>query len=550
MKIPCFFLLFLLVLTSIGLAQEHRELAIGQPDAVVDLRTDEGIQLLHSAWKYSDAQIVETDFQAPGPGKSDPLALYPTGNKIKSHTLIPKAGPADFDDSQWETLSPTSLEVRRGQGLLSFNWYRLQITIPDKIGHLDPTGSTVVFEVVLDDYSEIWVNGVLDKTFGQAGHGVISGFNTRNRVFLTDNAKPGDQFQIAILGINGPLADLPSNYIWIRSATLDFYKEYPSIPAWKDMGQIITFDQKLVEVFNPEEKVEQLAEGFQFIEGPVWHPDGYLLFSDPNANVIYKYDPLSHNVSIYLTKSGYSGQDIGKYHQPGSNGLALDQDGRLVVCQHGNRRIIRHEKKGPVTVLAAHYQGKRLNSPNDLVFKSDGSLYFTDPPYGLPMNYKDEQKELPFQGVYRIANEKIELLTTDLGGPNGIAFSPDERYLYVGNWDIRNVYHTKTVWRFEVGKDGKLNNGKIFFNFDQTVEAEAIDGIKVDSKGYLFVSAPGGVWILSPEGTLLGRITTPERPANMAWGEDGKTLFFTAHSSLYKMRVKNGGAIATKPTIQ
>lgn len=549
MKIPCFYLITLLFFSGISLAQEHRELAIGQPDAVVDLRTQEGIQILRSAWKYSDAQIVEAPFQTPGPSGDDPLLLYPTGKKITSHTLVPKAGLADYDDSQWETLPPTSLETRRGKGLLSFNWYRLHITIPEKVGAFDPTGSTVVFEIVVDDYSEIWINGVLNKTFGQSGSGVIQGFNARNRVFLTNNAKPGEEFQIAVLGINGPLADLPSNYIWIRSATLDFYKDYPVNPSWKAIGHITLFDKELEEVLDPEVKVEKLAEGFQFTEGPVWHPEGYLLFSDPNANVIYKFDPLSRNVSVYMTKSGYSGFDIGRYHQPGSNGLAIDQEGRLVVCQHGNRRIIRHEKKGPVTILADKYQGKRLNSPNDLVFKSDGSLYFTDPPYGLPLNYKDNKKELSHQGIYRVVEGKTELLSKELGGPNGIAFSPDERYLYVGNWDIRDVYSTKTVWQFEVKSDGSLTNGKIFYNFDQTEEPEAIDGIKIDQKGYLFVSAPGGVWILNAQGKLLGKIVTPERPANMAWGEDGKSLFLTAHSSLYKIRVKNGGILATKQTL-
>ncbi|MEZ4932764.1 MAG: hypothetical protein R2788_11675, partial [Saprospiraceae bacterium] len=331
--------LILLLLNTAGLfAQEQRELAIGQADAIVDLRTHEGVSLVNTEWRYSDAQIIKTDFQKPGPGESDPLPLYPTGNKIKTHDIQPKAGVIDFDDSQWEVLDPTSLEVRRGTGKLSFNWYRLNLTIPEKVGGLNTQGSTVVFEIVVDDYSEIWVNGKLHKTFGQAGSGVASGFNSRNRVFLTDNAKSGDTFQLAILGINGPLADLPDNYIWIRSASLDFYETYPTNPDWKGLGGLTVFDKKLDEILYTDDfSLEKLADGFQFTEGPVWHPDGYLLFSDPNANVIYKYDPVTHNVSIYITKSGYAGVDIGQYHQPGSNGLAIDSEGRLLVCQHGNR---------------------------------------------------------------------------------------------------------------------------------------------------------------------------------------------------------------------
>lgn len=538
-------ILIILVFSLAGLnAQEQRELAIGQPDAIVDLRTKEGTAIVKTEWRYSDAHIVEADFKKPGPKEPDPLPLYPTGGKLKTHDIHPKAGAADFDDSKWEVLDPTSLEVRRGSGLLSFNWYRLNVTIPEKVGNMSTAGATVVFEIVMDDYSEIWVNGKLNKTFGQSGNGVASGWNARNRVFLTNNAKPGEVFQLAILGTNGPIADLPENYIWVRSATLDFYKEYPSNPDWKGLGEMVFFDKQLHDVIAEGTKIEKLADGFQFTEGPVWHPDGYLLFSDPNANVIYRYDPTSRNVSIYMTKSGYTGTDVGNYHQPGSNGLAIDSEGRLLVCQHGNRRVVRHEKKGPVTVLADNWQGKKLNSPNDLVLKSDGTVYFTDPPYGLPMNYADPKKETPNQGVYRIVNGKAELLSTDLGGPNGIAFSPDEKWLYVGNWDIRDIWNTKTVWRFPVNTDGTLGKGKVFFNFNQTDVDEAIDGIKVDMAGNLFVSAPGSVWVLSPDARILGKIIGPERPANMAWGDDGKTLYLTAHTGLYKIRVKTGGKIA------
>lgn len=527
------------------LSQEHRELAVGQPDAIADLRTREGAAALKAVWKFREAQIVETDFRAPGAGANDPLPLYPTGKKIKTHTLEPKAGAAGFDDSGWPTADPTQMETRFGSGLLSFVWFRLNVTIPEKLGDFDPTGATVVFDLVADDYAEIWMNGKLNKTFGQSGGGVISGWNARNRVFLTGDARPGQQFQLAILCANAPFADLPENYIWLRSATLDFYKTYPKNAAWQNLGSRIQIEPAFENVIAPAEKVEKLAEGFQFTEGPVWHPDGFLLFSDPNTNVIYRYEPLSQNVSVYIDKSGYTGFNASEYHQPGSNGLAIDAEGRLLVCQHGNRRVVRHEKKGPVTVLADNWQGRKLNSPNDLVLKSDGTLYFTDPPYGLPRNYADPRKETPHSGVYRIKDGKTELLATELGGPNGIAFSPDERYLYVANWDIRDIHHTKTLWRFEVTPDGTLRNGKVFFDFNFTDDEEALDGIKVDRAGNLFVSAPGGLWVLSPEGKYLGKIICPERPANMAWGDaDGKTLYLTAHTGLYKIRTVQGGKVA------
>ena len=533
--------IFFCLFSSTLLAQESRELVADNPDVVVDLRTQAGINMVKTEWRYSDVDIVDDQFGAPGPEGNDPLPLYPTGPKQATWNIQPIAGGMDYDDSKWEVLDPTSLEERRGPGRLSFNWYRMNVTIPASIDGFDPTGSTVVFEIVIDDYSEVWVNGKLPKTFGQSGNGMVKGFNARNRIFLTDNAKPGDQFQIAVFGINGPMADIPNNYIWIRSATLDFHKEYDVNPTWKGLGHVVKYQNELDNLLSADAKIEKIADGFQFTEGPVWHPDGYLLFSDPNANVIYKYSPLTKNVEIYITKSGYSGTDIGEIHQPGSNGLTLDNNGRLYVCQHGNRQVIKHERKGPVSVIASEYNGQRLNSPNDLVFKSDGTLYFTDPPYGLKKAYMDPAKETPHQGVYRVVNNKVELLTTEVGGPNGIAFSPDEKYLYVTNWDIRDVMNSKIVYRFPVKVDGTLGKAEVFYNMIQTNETEALDGIKVDLKGNVYVSAPGGVWIISPEATLLGKIIGPERPANMAWGDDGKTLYLTAHSGLYKIQTKIGG---------
>jgi gluconolactonase len=537
-------LLILIWLPLIVHSQESIEIALGNPKSIVDLRTGEGIKIVNARWKYTKANITQTNFNAPGPKGVDKLDLYPTGKAVKTNDITPKAGSINFDDSKWEVIEPTSLEDRRGNGLLSFIWYRINITIPNKIQDFDPRGSYVVFEIVVDDYAEIWVNGKLSKTFGQSGGTAIKGFNSRNRVILTKNAKPGEKIQLAILGINGPIADIPDNYIWVRSATLDFYPEQPKYKEWQGLGEVVRIDPALDEIIDKDAKIEKLADGFQFTEGPVWHKDGYLLFSDPNTNVIYKYDPYNGNISVYISKSGYSGFDIGKYHQPGSNGLAIDKEGRLIVCQHGNRQIIRHERKGPITVLADNYKGKKLNSPNDIVIRSDGAIFFTDPPYGLPKNFNDPKKETLENGVYCIINGTVKRVATDLGGPNGIAFSPDEKYLYVSNWDIRDIHSTKFIWRYEVAKDGSLINGKEFFNMNQTDDSEALDGLKVDLKGNIYSSAPGGVWIISPEGKYLGKIIGPERPANMAWGDDGKSLYLTAHTGLYKIRTKIGGKIA------
>jgi gluconolactonase len=535
--------LFLTILffSQIIKAQESRQLSVSKPSAIADLKTKEGAALVDAKWFVQPASVKDIGFRSPGPSATDALLLYPTGAGLQTHIVYPQIGSNEFDKN-FREIRPSELEQRQGTGLVSFVWYKINLTIPAQIGQLATTGTTAVFEIVIDDYSEIWVNGKQMQSFGQNGNGLISGYNNRNRVVLTNNVKPGEKFSIAVLGINGPIGQVPENYIWVRNAVIDFYKETPVNPSWKDAGKISVIDKDLNKIISPNTKIEKLAEGFQFTEGPVWHPDGFLLFSDPNTNTIYRYDPSTHNVSVYISHSGYTGADIGEYGQPGSNGLVIDKEARLIICQHGNRRIIRHEKKGPVTVLADNIDGKRLNSPNDIVLRSDGSIYFTDPPYGLPNFFEDKRKELQHQGVYLIKDGKTKLVATDCGGPNGIAFSPDEKYLYVTNWDIRDIHHKKTIWRYNVNADGSLSNGKIFYDFNQTEDEEALDGLKIDKEGNLFVSAPGGVWIISSEAKLLGKITTPERPANMAWGDaDGKTLYLTAHSGIYKIRIITGG---------
>jgi gluconolactonase len=196
------------------------------------------------------------------------------------------------------------------------------------------------------------------------------------------------------------------------------------------------------------------------------------------------------------------------------------------------------EKDGRLTVLVDKYQGKRLNSPNDLVYRSDGTLFFTDPPFGLPKFYDDPRKELSYSGVFALYKGELKLVSADLKGPNGIAFSPDEKYLYVGNWDPEK----KLVMRYDVAANGSLSNGRVFFDMTQARGEDAIDGIKVDRQGNLYVSGPAGLWIISPEAKHLGTIIAPKHPHNFAWGDDGKTLYMTAQGSLYRMPLKISGA--------
>src|SRR5574341_1059278 len=305
---------------------------------------------------------------------------------------------------------------------------------------------------------------------------------------------------------------------------------------------IVALDPRFEQIVPKNAVLERVADGFAWAEGLVWNRAGkYLLFSDVPNNRIIKWKE-EDGTSVFLQPSGYTGSEPFTGREPGSNGLTYDKKGRLVFCQHGDRRIVRREKDGNWTTLADRYEGKRLNSPNDLIFKSNGDLYFTDPPFGLPKAFDDSQKELPFQGVYRLSTDgKLTLLTTEVKAPNGIAFSPDETKLYVAD-------SARALWFvFDVKKDGTLSAGKVLF--DGTEESKGrpgvADSLKVDVFGNIFAAAPGGLFILAPDSTLLGRFDLGTATGNCAWGEDGSTLFITSNTALYRVRLRTRGVGTT-----
>jgi gluconolactonase len=259
-----------------------------------------------------------------------------------------------------------------------------------------------------------------------------------------------------------------------------------------------------------------------------------LLFSDVPSNTVYRWSE-NDGISVFLKPSGYTGS-VPRGGEPGSNGLTVDSEGRLVLCEHGDRRVGRLEKNGKHVTLADRFMGRRFNSPNDVVFKSNGDFYFTDPPYGLEKNVDDPKKEIPYQGVYRVKpNGEITLLTDKVTRPNGLAFSPDEKTLYVACSDPKVA-----VWMaYDVNTDGTLGKGRVFFDSTLMVGAQnkgLPDGMKVDARGNLWATGPGGVLIFSPDGTHLGTLRTGEATANCAWGEDGSTLYITA--DMYLCRIK------------
>jgi gluconolactonase len=510
------------------------------PTAELDLANPAHVALLKAEWRYHDVRLVPV--QHPGPD----AAGQPTAAPQPTWDIEPHAGARDFDDTAWPRIEPSSVAQRRGAGRVSFNWYRISLTIPERIGDFETRGASVELTTSLDDYAEVWVDGELPRVTGQSGGSVIHGWNGVNRLQIGRALQPGRRIQLAIYGINGPLSDPPANFIWIREARLVFRAgapgdDEPHAVVPQEVNLTVTRRDPAIDVVVPANpKLFKLAEGFRFTEGPVWLRGlDRLLFSDPNANRIYAYDARSATLSVFREPAGYEGRDIVQYAQPGSNGLAVDAQGRLIVNQHGNRRVLRLEADGRMTVLADRYRGHRLNSPNDLVLRSDGSVYFTDPPFGLPEVFADRRKELPFSGVYRAVNGKVALLSSELTGPNGIAFSPDERFLYVGNWDPRR----KQVLRFPVRADGNVGSPSVFA--DMTAELpgdEALDGIKIDVQGNVYVAAPDGLRIYAPDGRHLGTLTAPRPIHNIAWGgEDGRTLYLCARDRLYRIDLAVAG---------
>lgn len=310
---------------------------------------------------------------------------------------------------------------------------------------------------------------------------------------------------------------------------------------YKTTGKIIRIDNKFDELLDVNTPIEIVSEGYEWSEGPLWIKDGgYLLFSDVPRNTIYKWkDGIS--TEVFLNPSGYTGK--GKYsNEPGSNGLAMSNDGQILACEHGDRRVSKMPLAGGGKLtLADNINGKRFNSPNDLVQSKAGHIYFTDPPYGLPKRQDDPSRELDLYGVYKIDNKgKVSLQIADLTRPNGVALSPDHKTLYVAQSDTKAI-----IMQYPILENGNIGKGKLLFDasyLNKEGLRGAPDGLKVDAQGNIFSTGPGGLLIIDKAGKLLGRIETGQATSNIAWGEDGSTIFLTADMNILRIKTKTKGA--------
>ena len=312
--------------------------------------------------------------------------------------------------------------------------------------------------------------------------------------------------------------------------------------AYPSVGRIVRDDPALDRLIAPDARIEKLAEGFTWSEGPVWIADGgYLLFSDVPQNRIHRWSP-TDGASVFLSPSGFDGPDPSGFREPGSNGLINGPAGSILMADHGNRAIARVDlATKQKTLLATQYQGKKFNSPNDLVRARNGAIYFTDPPYGLKDMNDSPLKEQPHNGVYRLDPDgTVSLLIADLTFPNGVALSPDQRTLYVAQSDpVRAV-----VMAYDLSPGGQTSSGRVLKDFTALVGADhpgLPDGLAIDAQGHLFVTGPGGIHILTPQGQSLGRIDTGQATANCKFGGDGATLYITAGTTLVRLKTLTRG---------
>ena len=482
-------------------------------------------------WRYSDTTVQETSFVAVGPD------LGPSGPANRTYEVIPHAQAADFDDTAWIVLSPPVTQRRLSTGRVCFNWYRITVTLPERVGDLDVAGSTVAFETVVYDYAEVWVNGSQPLAVGNTGGQVVAGFNTPNRVVLTQAARPGQRFTIAVFGINGPISAAPANYIWMRTATLDFYPPARARTGEEAPVQIVPGHpgrDTLGRIVPSRARLERIAGGFEFTEGPVWTRDGALLFSSPNTNTIYRWD---------AARDGYGVPPLE----------------RIYRCRHRPLRPARLERAH----LRSRWTADHLPAREQARDPGRAARQHHRPRRPV-RRQAAEQPQRPRVCLRRnpVLHRPAVRPARDVRGPEeGIAVqrrlrpSATVRWRWLPrNWPGRmasrcppmsatstsatGIPDRKIVMRYTRDSAGSVTASEEFFDMTGAEGEDAIDGLKVDTAGHVYVCGPSGIWLLSPGGEHLGTLRLPESPHNLAWGDDdARTLYITALTSIYRIRL-------------
>jgi gluconolactonase len=447
----------------------------GAPAAVIDLGTEEGVRAVHGQWRYSPVKIIDSEFG---------------GESVYDYT--PHAGVAGFDDSRWLALKPG--EIRRGHaGRMSFVWYRIKITIPERVGDADPTGMTAVLETLVDDYGEIWVDGELPRWQGLVGGAVVAGFLTPNRLVLARNVKPGRVIEIAIFVMNGPISNVPPNRANMHTAKLQFYRTAPGPVALLPGGynpDVERQDKAVDRIFIDNLKLIKLADGFSLAAKPAWDSGGVLLFDS------YRYAPNNVCTVPIAAQSGVKTDLSPDGRLQGARAVAVDPQGRLTLAVE--HRVLRIEPDGKSTVLAEQ-------AARDLVYRSDGTLYF-----------------VTADKIFSWREGKSRAV--DQPEPRALSLSPNEKQLYITT--------RAGVARFDANPDGTLSNGKVM------ARVESPGGIQVDLEGNLYVAGPDGLHVLSSDGKPLGTMLTGKKAHHLAWGDaDAKTLYLTSTEALYCVRL-------------
>jgi len=498
------------------------------PDAIVDLQTEAGAARVGVTWRWSDTRVVTVRDVAVG------ADLGPSGPPVRTLDILPHAQSPAYDDSDWEVLAAADTYRRLGGGRVSFLWYRFAITLPAAVDGVPVQGCTAVLEMTVDDYAEVWVDGELPRALGDVGGGVVAGFNAPSRVVLTRAAHAGQQFSVAVFAFNGPVSASPRNYVWVRTATLSLFTAERARVGQDAALRVHDFGG-LSATIGLTAALERLATGFTAPRAALWDAGGVLV-STPATGALYRWSAAGR-VTLVRVTNGVPGAPAGHLREPGTGGLALDPQQRLLLCQRGHGRVLRVNAHGDTTVVLDCCDGLPLAPPWDVCARADGTVYVSAPGTVEPGDRGPRARGggPPLAtGVLGVGAAGAFVVDADMAAPHGLALSPDGRTLYAADglaprvmcWPLDSDGRARAPGRYLVDLSGLHDDG----------HAGGVEGLAVDSAGTVLACTSAGLWVLAPDGRPLGLLDLPEQPRGVTLGgDDGRTAFVTAGSSLYRL---------------